>query len=121
MSFTQRIRPHVRHELQAATAAEQAGREADAFHHLERAHVLGQASTVEHVRAHVHMLLWALRHRRARETRGQLMRIIGAATKTVFWIPVGNTGGADISPFKRLPIEPDLARVIHRARKGKTR
>ena len=121
MSFTQRIRPHVRHELQAATAAEHAGRPRDAFRHLERAHVLGQASTVEHVRAHVHMLLWALRHRRARETWGQLMRIVGAATKTVFWIPVGNTGGADISPFKRLPIAPDLARVIRRARRGTTR
>ncbi|WOB05939.1 DUF3703 domain-containing protein [Piscinibacter gummiphilus] len=116
MSFAQRIRPRVRHELQAAAAADRAGHQDAAFRHLERAHVLGQASTVEHVRAHVHMLLWALRHRRARETWGQLMRIVGAATKTVFWIPVGNTGGADISPFRRLPVAPDLAQAIRDAR-----
>ena len=112
MGFSKRIRPFVSQELKAAEVADAAGRPEVSFEHLERAHVLGQASTVEHVRAHLHMLLWALRHRRTKEVFGQVMRIVGAATKTVFWIPVGNTGGANVSPFKRMPIPGDLARVI---------
>ena len=41
------------------------------FHHLERAHILGQASTIEHVRVHAMMLAWALRQRDTREIFGQ--------------------------------------------------
>ncbi len=116
MVFSKRIRPHVDRELSAAAGAGRSGRPGEAFRHLERAHVLGQASTVQHVRAHLHMLAWALRHRRPGEVWGQAMRIIGAATKTVFWIPVGNTGGSDVHPFKPMPIPPDLARLIDEAR-----
>lgn len=117
MSFATRIRPHVTVELRAANSADAAGQPQTAFQHLERAHVLGQSSTVEHVRAHAHMLRWALRHRRVAEAWGQVMRILGAATKTVFWIPMGNTGGSDVSPFRRMPIAPDMARRIDRARR----
>ncbi len=116
MGFSKRIRPHVDGELSAAARAGRSGLPGDAFRHLERAHVLGQASTVQHVRAHLHMLAWALRHRRPREIRGQLLRIVGAATKTVFWIPVGNTGGSDVHPLQPMPVPPDLAWLIDRAR-----
>jgi len=114
--FARRIRPHVDRELGAAWAAHAAGRAQAAFQHLERAHMLGQASTVQHVRVHVHMLVWAARHRQPRELLGQLLRIVGAATKTAFWIPVGNTGGANVSPIRPMPIPPDLARIIAAAR-----
>lgn len=116
-TFGKRIRPAVDTELRQAAAAEAAGHVDAGFHHLERAHVLGQASTVQHVRVHVQMLLWALRHRVAREVRGQVLRIVGAATKTAFgWVPTGNTGGANVSPFRPLPIPPDLQRVLTDAR-----
>ena len=66
----------------------------------ERAHVLGQRSTALHVLAHLRMARWAFHQKDMAELRGQLMRIIGAATKTVFgWVPTGNTGGANVSPF----------------------
>lgn len=111
--FGRRIRPHVQAELDAAAARERAGDPAAAFEHLERAHVLGQASTVEHVRVHIRMLLWGLRQRRPAEIRGQILRIIGAAALTPFGlIPRGNTGGANISPFRPVAIPPDLARLI---------
>jgi hypothetical protein len=59
------------------------------------------------------MLLWALRHRVFREALGQVLRIVGAATKTAMgWVPTGNTGGANISPFSALPIPADLERVL---------
>ena len=49
------------------------------FAHLERAHVLGQASTFLHVRTHLRMLSWAIRHRHLKEVVGQILRVVGAA------------------------------------------
>ena len=43
-NFGRNIGPHVDAELAAASAAQAQGRPAVAFTHLERAHVLGQAS-----------------------------------------------------------------------------
>lgn len=110
--FAQNIRPFVDAELAAA-----ATHGADEFAHLERAHVLGQASTREHVRVHWRMLLWALRHRDAREFFGQVVRMTGAATKTfIGMVPTGNTGGANVSPVQPMPIDPALADIIEKAR-----
>lgn len=115
-SFGRRICPAVDYEVEAAAAAESQGDAQRSFSHLERAHVLGQASTVQHVRVHVLMLLWALRHRVHREAMGQVLRIVGAASKTAIgWVPTGNTGGSNVSPFKPLPIPADLQQVLDRA------
>lgn len=114
MGFSSRIRPAVDHELLAASQTPDV---ASAFRHLERAHVLGQASTREHVRVHWRMLRWALAHGDRREAVGQLLRIVGAASKTAIgFVPHGNTGGAAVSPFRRMTIAPDLAEIIARAR-----
>jgi hypothetical protein len=118
-TFAKRIAPFVSAEVDAAHALALAGESARAFAHLERAHVLGQASTVQHVRVHIQMLVWAWRERRAKEFFGQVFRIGGAATKTAIGlVPEGNTGGANVSPFKRLPVPPDLAAVISSAKTG---
>ena len=117
LTFGNRIRAYVEIELNAAQAAERAGEPLTAFRHLERAHVLGQGSTVQHVRVHMRMLFWGLRHHSTREVMGQITRLIGAATKT--WlglIPQGNTGGANVSAFKAMPIPDDLADLIDVAR-----
>lgn len=112
LGFRRRIRPHVDAEL-AASAAAWAESAAGAFRHLERAHVLGQASTLEHVRVHARMLSWALRQRDAREVVSQIFRIIGAAVLTgVKAVPEGNTGGANVSAFRPMPIPRDLAAII---------
>jgi len=116
-AFARKIRPHVSSELDKAREAETNGSPQDAFAHLERAHVLGQASTREHVRVHVEMLLWGIRNRSPREILGQVVRIVGAATKTfIGLVPDGNTGGANISAFRKLPVPDDLRRAIDRAR-----
>lgn len=100
-------------ELLSADACERHGRPLDAFAHLERAHVLSQSSTIEHVRVHIHMLSWSLRQRDAREARGQILRIVGAASKTPFGlVPIGNTGGSNVSPIRPMPIPADLAALI---------
>ena len=86
---------------------------AASFRHLERAHVLGQNSTVEHVRVHWRMLLWSLRRHDLREAVGQIFRIVGATTMTgIGLVPDGNTGGSNVSPFLRMPVPPDLATLI---------
>ena len=111
-SFADNIRPYVDAELAAA-----AQDPAQAFRHLERAHVLGQASTREHVRVHWRMLRWAWQHRDGRELFGQSFRLVGAATKTfIGLVPTGNTGGANVSGFRPMPIDPELEAIIERAR-----
>jgi hypothetical protein len=115
--FARRIRPHVQFELDAANRAEARADHELAFRHLERAHVLGQAATVEHLRVHWRMFLWARRHRKPVEAAGQLWRLLAAAAMTGFgWLPEGNTGGSNVSGFRRQPIPPDLRRVIDAAR-----
>jgi hypothetical protein len=114
-TFSRNIRPFVSLEIAAAAKAEC---DCASFMHLERAHILAQASTMEHVRVHFHMLLWALRRRQARELSGQLFRILGAATLTAIgMVPTGNTGGTNVSPLKRMAVAPDLAILITLARR----
>jgi len=120
MSFTsrfgRRIHRSVQAELDGAAAHEAHGRSAAAFRHLERAHVLAQAATGQHVRVHWAMLCWGMRHRDAGEMLGQAWRLAGALLKT--WlgcVPRGNTGGASVSGFAPMPIPPDLQRLIDAA------
>jgi hypothetical protein len=41
------------------------------------------------------------------------LRIVGAATKTAFGlVPIGTTGGANVSPLKPMPVAGDLAEVL---------
>jgi Protein of unknown function (DUF3703) len=115
-SFAHNIRPFVEAELQTATVLAAQGQAQTAFAHLERAHVLGQASTVHHVRVHWRMFLWGFRQRDAKECLGQIFRIVGAATKTFFGlIPHGNTGGANVSPFKPMAVPTELEMRIRQA------
>jgi hypothetical protein len=75
--------------------------------------VLSQLSTREHVRVHWHMLVWGLRQRDMKEIAGQVLRIAGAATKTAIGlVPLGNTGGANVSPLKPMPVPADLAEIL---------
>ena len=54
-----------------------------------------------------------IRQRSGREVAGQILRIAGAATKTaVRLVPAGNTGGANVSPFRSMPVPGDLADIL---------
>ena len=103
------IRAVFAREMECARSAEATGDIDLARHHLERAHILGQRWYVAHVRTHFHMLRLALKQSDAREARGQLVRLIGAGPfHLAGWVPVGNTGGADVSPTLPMPIPSDL-------------
>jgi len=115
--FARRIRSSVQSELDATSQAEARDQIDLAFRHLERAHVLGQAATVEHVRVHWQMFLWAGRHRKPGEAAVQLWRMVAAALFTgIGLLPIGNTGGGNVSSLRRMPVPADLQRVIDAAR-----
>tara|TARA_R110000868_G_scaffold14805_31_gene68630 strand:- start:1928 stop:2293 length:366 start_codon:yes stop_codon:yes gene_type:complete len=116
-SFTQKITPFVKQEIAIARVSRLKGDVNAEFSHLENAHVLGQESTYHHVKVHCLMLLWGFRQKRLAEVMGQMFRIFGALTKTMLGlVPQGNTGGSNISPFKRLPLKPELANIINQAK-----
>lgn len=103
----------IEEEIAEAERLSAAGDAAGAFRHLERAHVLGQASTFQHTRVHWLMLKHGIRERDNKEVAGQILRIGGAATKTPLGIyPKGNTGGANVNPLKPMPIPDDLAAIL---------
>ena len=117
-AFSNKIAFAVKRELVAAKQHENQGQYTKAFSHLENAHVLGQASTRWHVYVHYLMLVWGVKQKLPKECLGQIVRIVGAATKTALgMVPTGNTGGSNISPFKRLPIAPALQAKIANANK----
>lgn len=115
--FARRIRPFVQCELDAARQHEAHGAFVTAFGHLERAHILGQASTLEHARVHAAMLGWAWRRHARAEFRGQAWRLVGALLKTWLWVPVGNSGGSRVSGFRPMPVPHDLQQLIDSARR----
>jgi Protein of unknown function (DUF3703) len=58
-----------------------------------------------------------VQQRDVKECLGQIFRILGAATKTSFGlIPHGNTGGANVSPFKPMPVSAELEMHIQQAK-----
>lgn len=114
--FRRQIKPFVDREILSARTACRQGDAAVEFHHLERAHVLGQSSTSQHVKVHALMLAWGIRNRRPAEVAGQVLRIVGAALFTgIGLVPAGNTGGSEVSPFKPMPIPEDLRAILAQA------
>ncbi len=107
------VEKHIEDEIALADLLITSGDHQTAFYHLERAHVLGQASTYQHTRIHWRMLKLAFKQRSPREIWGQVIRIVGASTKTPLGIyPAGNTGGANVWFFKAMPIPNDLQQII---------
>lgn len=116
-SFAPSLKKHVDEEIARAGDFLKKGDYQNAFRHLERAHVLGQSSTFQHTRVHFLMLKIGWKMKSGREIFGQIFRIIGASTKTPFGIyPTGNTGGANVSPFKPMPVAEDLREILKQAR-----
>jgi len=85
-----------------------------AFHHLERAHILGQSFTFAHVKTHWWMLKVGWKRRDPAEIRGQLVRIIVAFIISRIWVPLGNTGGANVHPLKPMPIPDEFQALLRR-------
>lgn len=85
----------------------------EAFTHLERAHVLGQRQFLPHMQVHLWMLRIGWARRDVREVAGQVARLfltpLGHMTGR---LPLGNTGGANVSAFQPMPITPELEALL---------
>ena len=108
-----KLRTAFESELARAESLRSAGDLDRAFHHLERAHILGQQYVVPHVRTHLAMLRIGLLRRDLREIVGQVVRLPAAALGSALGVPPGgNTGGANVGFFARMEIPPDLKALL---------
>lgn len=80
-----------------------------AWHHLERAHIIGQRYPWPHTETHSLMLYLGFRQKNLKEIRGQILRLIlGAPFSLINKIPVGNVGSARVSMVKPQNIPADI-------------
>ncbi len=100
-------------EYRRATKASEEQNFEEAWHHLERAHVVAQDRFGPHCVAHWCMLRLAWRVGDWREVHGQVFRLalapLGNATGK---LPVGNSGRSNVSPFAPMEIEPEIRLVL---------
>ncbi len=81
----------------------------NAFSLLEKAHVIGQLYVVPHTLTHYYMLKIGFLRKDIKEIIGQLIRIpLGIIGSFVGKVPTGNTGGSNISMFKKMEIPKEL-------------
>ena len=102
-------------EISAHLALKAEGNVSQAWHRLERAHILSQQRLPLHLRCHLTMLGFALDQDEWSEMVGQLWRLALAPIGSIFKrIPWGNTGRANVSAFQQMEIPDDLRQILHR-------
>ena len=117
MKFNTRIPKRLKffylRELVQYKNALKAGDYLHAWQHLERAHIIGQAYPFEHSYAHFLMLKFGIHIKDGREILGQLPRLaVGGVKSFVGKIPLGNTGGANVPPLRKMPLPPDIQEML---------
>lgn len=102
--------------LERARECEARGEHDAAWANLEAAHIIGQQQTLPHVLSHWRMLSFAWRTRDAAELLGQFARLVTASLVTWIWVPTGNSGRSNVSPFAREAVPRDLAAQLRHRR-----
>ena len=86
----------------------------NAWHHLERAHIIAQKYPCEHTFVHWKMLQFGIKIKSTKEVVGQIPRLlVGGVKSFVGHIPVGNTGGANVPPLKVMEIPEDIKEILN--------
>ena len=81
----------------------------DAWYHLERSHIIGQSYPIEHTYSHWLMLKFGFRQKDIKEVFGQIIRLLVGGWKSfIDHVPLGNTGGANVPPLKKMTIPNDI-------------
>lgn len=107
------LKPFFQDELTKYQKQLDEGRFQNAWHHLERAHILGQAYPWHHSLVHWKMLLFGIYIKDHKEIIGQLPRLLlGGVKSFVDNIPVGNTGGSNVPPLKSMAIPRELKEIL---------
>lgn len=102
------LRKAFENEMNLARKDYMTARYDECFRHLERAHILGQSYTIPHTKSHWWMLKVGFKKGDFREIAGQATRILASIIFSRIWVPLGNTGGANVSPIKPMKIPQDL-------------
>ncbi|MEQ8928100.1 MAG: DUF3703 domain-containing protein [Fulvivirga sp.] len=111
------LKPYFDKELEGYKAQLEGGHLLKAWHHLERAHIIGQRYPFAHSYVHWKMLLFGIRIKSAKEVIGQIPRLlIGGVKSFVGKVPVGNPGGANVPPLKPFPIDPEIQIMFDKAK-----
>lgn len=85
----------------------------NAFHSLEIAHILGQKYVIPHTVVHFYMLKVGILTKDFGEILGQLIRIpLGIIGSFIGIVPVGNTGGSNVSAIKEMEIPEDIREFL---------
>lgn len=111
------MNPQVKAAYRAAVsdyrAARQLGELDRAFAALERAHILGQRYLIAHIAVHLRMLRIGLARRDIRELFGQVLRLLATIPGYLSgWVPKGNSGGANVSAIRPMPLASDLEPLL---------
>ena len=79
--------------------------------------MVGQLHLLPHLQTHTHMLGLAWRTRDGSEVAGQVLRIVLVPLGHLSGrLPLGNPGRSKVGAFESLPVRPELADMIARAR-----
>ncbi len=115
-SLPKSLLPYFEAELENYRLALSEERLQNAWHHLERAHIIGQRYPYAHSLVHWKMLLFGIKIKNLREVIGQIPRLlVGGVKSFVGKIPVGNPGGSNVPPLQSFPIAPDLEAILQKA------
>lgn len=86
----------------------------NAWLHLERAHIIAQKYPYEHTFVHWKMLQFGIKIKSSKEVVGQIPRLlVGGVKSFVGYIPIGNTGGANVPPLKTMEIPEDIKEILN--------
>lgn len=114
-SMPKALKPYFQEELRQSATALAEARWQHAWHHLERAHIIGQAYPWQHSLAHWQMLKFGFRIKSTKEITGQLLRLlVGGIKSFVGVIPVGNTGGANVPPLQPMELPRELKQLLQK-------
>lgn len=109
----QALKQAFQQEMEKAQGFYQQSKFEQSFYHLERAHILGQSYIIPHILSHWWMLKLGFKLGNNKEIIGQIMRILASILFSRIWVPKGNTGGANVSPIKPMPIPDDLNKLLN--------
>jgi len=110
------LKPFFKQSLQDYAIALSRKEMAEAWYHLEKAHVIGQRYPYHHSLVHWKMLVFGCRIKSVKEVIGQIPRLlVGGVKSFVGTIPVGNTGGANVPPMRSMPIQQEIREIFEKA------
>ncbi|HCL05433.1 MAG TPA: hypothetical protein DHW64_05480 [Chitinophagaceae bacterium] len=110
------LKPFFKQSLQDYATALRRKEMAEAWYHLEKAHVIGQRYPYHHSLVHWKMLVFGCRIKSVKEVIGQVPRLlVGGVKSFVGTIPVGNTGGANVPPLRSMPIQQEIREIFEKA------